>query len=185
MPKKRIGLTQRVLKHKDREYDCIERSWYSVLENHTLFFIPNDLNFDLSNLDLDVLIITGGDNHPVRDQLEKKLIEKFLREDKPILGICHGAFELTKFLGGSVNRILNHMDVDHTVFYNDKEYKVNSFHSFCIDINPPESKILVTDQDNYCESWIKNKVSAIVWHPERMTTPFIPEEIKKVIFYDD
>jgi|688.fasta_scaffold247066_1 gamma-glutamyl-gamma-aminobutyrate hydrolase PuuD len=176
-----IALTQRILEHKNREYDCLERSWYTVLKDHTLIFVPNFIDIDI---DADLLIITGGDNHPVRDSVEKKLIQKFINQNKPILGICHGAFELTKLLDGKVSNISNHMDTEHLVSYNNSWHNVNSFHSKAITTPPPESKILAIDKDNYCESWIKGNIGAIVWHPERMPIPFIPEEIKRIINYD-
>ena len=69
----RIGLTQRVLFHKGRAYDSLEHGWYSCLKGHTLVSIPNDVDTDI---DVDLLIVTGGDNHPVRDTLEKQLIQK-------------------------------------------------------------------------------------------------------------
>jgi anthranilate/para-aminobenzoate synthase component II len=185
MPKKRIGLTQRVLYHKNRAYDSIEHSWYECLKEHTLFFIPNLENYDVDHLNLDALIITGGDEHPIRNAIEKKLITKFINEHKPILGICHGAFLLTQILNGEIQRIDQHMDTEHEIEYKNSKYIVNSFHTYCITQSPPRSKILAIDNDKYCEAWIKDKVSAIVWHPERMSLPFIPHEIQEVMFNDD
>jgi hypothetical protein len=44
---------------------------------------------------------------------------------------------------------------------------------------PPDSVQLYTDVSGDCESWIKDNICAIVWHPERMTTPYIPKDIVK------
>ena len=43
-----------------------------------------------------------GEVNPLRDQLEMKLIPAFLREKKPILGICRGIQALNVAMGGSL-----------------------------------------------------------------------------------
>ena len=42
---------------------------------------------------------------------------------------------------------------------------------------------LVTDLHGHCEAWIDNKapIAGIVWHPERMQDPWIPEEIEHLL----
>jgi gamma-glutamyl-gamma-aminobutyrate hydrolase PuuD len=58
---------------------------------------------------------------------------------------------------------------------------VNSFHGSAI-VEPPEhSEVLVTDEDNYVESWILDNVAAVVWHPEREKDHWIPDEIKTLL----
>ena len=171
----KIGLTQRVLFHKGRAYDSLEHSWYSCLKGHTLVSIPNNLS-SVTNIDL--LIVTGGDNHPARDRVEQELIKEFIAENKPIIGICHGAFLLTTTLGGRINVVDGHMDCEHTVLVDNGICKVNSFHRLCISQAPLQSTILATDKDGYCESWIYKNIGAVVWHPERMDNPYWPKLIK-------
>lgn len=174
----RIALTQRVLVHKGREYDSIERSWYSVLKGHTLIFIPNDIN---ASIDADLLIVTGGEDHPVRVQLEERLIQQMIADHKPIIGICHGAFLLTKILGGVVSPIEGHMDQTHNIKMGDEVVSVNSYHTQQIEQAPLNAKILAQDQAGLCESWIYNNVGAVVWHPERMEHPVWPAAIKELL----
>jgi len=40
--------------------------------------------------------------------------------------------------------------------------------------------VLATDPEGDVESWIKDNICAIVWHPERMEETFIPPEILEV-----
>jgi gamma-glutamyl-gamma-aminobutyrate hydrolase PuuD len=41
--------------------------------------------------------------------------------------------------------------------------------------------VLATDPDGNCEAWIDGKMAGIVWHPERMYSPFVPAEIMNFI----
>ncbi len=170
-----IGLTQRVLYHKERGYDSLEHGWYSCLPGHDLVAIPNRIDTDI---DVDLLIITVGDNHPVRDMLEERLIQQFMLESKPIIGICHGAFLLTKILGGKVSDIIGHMDTEHLV---NETQLVNSYHTLQIESHPTQTTVLATDEQGRCESWIYRNIGAVVWHPERMNKPYWPTQIEDLI----
>jgi len=167
-----IGLTQRVLFHKERAYDSLEHGWYSCLQGHKLVAIPNRKDIEI---DADLLIVTGGDNHPIRDLIETQLIQKFMLESKPIIGICHGAFLLTILFGGKVSDISGHMDTEHLV--NGKQL-VNSYHTLQIESHPMQATVLATDEAGRCESWIYKNIGAVVWHPERMNKPFWPKQIE-------
>ena len=175
----RIGLTQRVLLHRDRAYDSLEHSWYEYLQGHTLVSIPNRL--PLSCPDLDALIITGGDDHPVRNQVEHKLIDIMLARDIPVIGICHGCQLLTQRLGGSVTPVDDHQDSYHEVFYRDQPHLVNSYHKLRIEQLPKNATVLAHDPDGYAEAWILDRTAGIMWHTERMTQPWIPEEIQHLL----
>lgn len=174
-----IALTQRVLIHKGREYDSIERSWYDVLKEHTLAFIPNKIDVKIN---ADLLIVTGGNNHIARDQIEERLIQQFVQEGKPIIGICHGAFLLTKIFGGKVDVINNHMDTEHVISCDGEMHMVNSFHTLQITQVPLQATVLAVSNNDICESWIYKNIGAIVWHPERMTEPYWPKQIRDFLW---
>jgi gamma-glutamyl-gamma-aminobutyrate hydrolase PuuD len=167
-----IGLTQRVLVHKERAYDSLEHGWYSCLKGHTLVAVSNRTNVEV---DADLLIVTGGDNHPVRDLIENRLIQQFMLESKPIIGICHGAFLLTNMFGGKVGSVEGHMDSEHLI---NGTQLVNSYHTLQIEEPPKQATVLATDEQGCCESWIYKNIGAVVWHPERMNEPYWPKKIK-------
>ena len=175
----RIGLTQRVLLHRDRAYDSLEHSWYEYLQGHTLVSIPNRLPISIP--DLDALIVTGGDDHPVRNQVEHKLIDIMLARDIPVIGICHGCQLLTQRLGGSVTPVDDHQDCYHEVLYHGEPHLVNSYHKLRIEQLPKNATVLAHDPDGYAEAWILDRTAGIMWHPERMTQPWIPEEIQHLL----
>ena len=178
----KIGLTQRILYFKDKAYDCLEHGWYSLLNNHTLIPVPNKKDQDFKQIaeHSDLLIITGGDDSPTRRLTEIKLATEILKYNKPILGICHGAFLLTDIMGGVVSTCNSHMDIAHTVTADNDTFLVNSFHSLQITNLHSTGTSIATDPDGFCEAWVDGNISGIVWHPERMTTPFIPRIIKKL-----
>ena len=175
----RIGLTQRVLLHQGRAYDSLEHSWYEYLQGHTLVSIPNRL--PISVPDLDILIVTGGDDHPVRNQVEHELVDIMLAQNLPVIGICHGCQLLTQKLGGSVMPVDGHMDSYHEVEYHGQQHLINSYHTLRIKQAPKESTVLARDPDGNPEAWIQGKIAGIMWHPERMIVPWIPAEIQHLL----
>ena len=180
----KIGLSQRILYHKGRAYDAIEHGWYSYLDGHTLFYLPNSLNLDFNGFadELDSFIITGGDDSTIRRTVETKLASAMMQRNKPVVGICHGAFLLTDLLGGKVVDIEEHMDTDHEVNYFGDRVKVNSYHTLAIKQLHSKGTVLVTDDENNCEAWIDGRLAGVVWHPERMDTPWLPDEIENLLF---
>ena len=179
----KIALSQRVFYHKGRAYDAIEHAWYSYLDNHTLYFVPNTLeqNFQQLAQELDAFIITGGDDSAIRRTTELKLASAMMAEQKPVVGICHGCFLLTDVLGGTVVEVDDHVDTEHDVVYFGKQYRVNSYHSLAIDKLHDSAKILATDLEGHTEAWIDGNLAGIVWHPERMLKPWIPSEIQNLL----
>lgn len=175
----KIGLTQRVLLHQGRAHDSIDHSWYTLLQAHTLVTIPNKTCIPFP--DIDLLIITGGDDHPVRNQVELQLINSMLSRDLPVIGVCHGCQLLTQRLGGSVVPVTDHMDCYHEVRYQDRSHLVNSYHKLRIEKVPPKATVLANDPDGYPEAWILDNIAAVMWHPERMTQPWWPDEVKQLL----
>ena len=175
----KIGLTQRVLFDKGRAHDSLDHSWYEFFQGHALVSIPNRLPVEIT--DLDVLIITGGDNHPVRNHVEQELASYMFLRNLPVIGICHGCQLLTEKLGGSVVPVSDHMDSYHEVTYHGESHIVNSYHKLRIEQVPPGATVLARDPDGYVEAWIQGRTAGIMWHPERMIEPWIPEEIQQLL----
>jgi gamma-glutamyl-gamma-aminobutyrate hydrolase PuuD len=128
-----------------------------------------------------MLIVTGGDDHPVRNQVEHELVDIMLAQDIPIIGVCHGCQLLTNKLGGSVVPVAGHMDSYHEVEYNGQLHLVNSYHTLRIQQPPPVATVLARDPDDYPEAWILGHTAGIMWHPERMVNPWLPTEIQHLL----
>jgi gamma-glutamyl-gamma-aminobutyrate hydrolase PuuD len=174
-----IGLSQRILYHKGRAYDSLEHGWYSFLDKHALYSIPNNLRLDFDTLAdaTDLFIITGGDDSALRRTVELKMASAMLRRKKPILGVCHGAFLLTDILGGKVDPVIGHTDSAHQINYFGDLIWVNSYHNLAITETHSKAIVLATDEEQNCEAWIDGNLAGVVWHPERMENPWLPDEI--------
>lgn len=179
----KIALSQRIFYHKGRAYDSIEHGWYSYLDGHTLYTIPNYLDQDFNGLaqELDAFIITGGDDAAIRRTTELKLATEMMKQQKPVVGICHGCFLLQDILGGTIQEISGHMDTEHDVVYFGQHQKVNSHHHLSIVQPHCSARVLATDLDGHVEAWQDGNIAGIVWHPERMTQPWIPSEIQNLL----
>jgi gamma-glutamyl-gamma-aminobutyrate hydrolase PuuD len=149
------------------------------LQGHTLVSIPNRLPISIP--DIDVLIVTGGDDHPVRNQVEHELVDVMTTRNVPVIGICHGCQFLTQKLGGTVMPVHDHQDSYHEVFYQDESHLVNSYHRLRIERPPKNATFLARDPDGHAEAWILDRTAGIMWHPERMTQPWIPQEIQHLL----
>jgi|TARA_R110000782_G_scaffold98827_1_gene184300 gamma-glutamyl-gamma-aminobutyrate hydrolase PuuD len=179
----KIGLSQRILFHKGRAYDATEHGWYSYLSQHTLTFVANNINQDFEQIasDLDCLILTGGDDSSIRRITETKLAGCMLQCNKPVIGICHGALLLTDLLGGTIELINDHHSCDHPISYQNKEVTVNSYHNLSIKSIHSSATLLAKDNAGNCEAWIDGKLAGVMWHPERMSIPWLPTEINNLL----
>jgi gamma-glutamyl-gamma-aminobutyrate hydrolase PuuD len=157
----------------------LDHSWYEFLQGHTLVSIPNRLCSPFP--DIDLLVITGGDDHPIRNQIEHELVNSMLSRNLPVIGVCHGCQLLTQRLNGSVVPADDHQDCYHEVFYKEQPYLVNSYHRLRIERAPPGATVLAHDPDGHAEAWIQQRTAGIMWHPERMIKPWIPPEIQLLL----
>lgn len=175
-----VGLSQRCLLHKQRVYDALDQSWYVYLKGHTLIPIANNLNQDFQTIanNLDAFIITGGDDNPLRRLVEIRVATHMIARQKPVIGICHGAFLLADVLGGEIVEINGHIGCEHQINYFGELVTVNSYHSLAIKTPQKSATILAYDDQGNCEAWIDGNTAGIVWHPERMQMPWIPDEIQ-------
>lgn len=176
-----IAITQRELIINNFTYDCLSSDWYSFLSPHNVIPVPNSylINFD----NIDFLILSGGDNTANRKITEEYCINLALEKNIPILGICHGAFVLNEYYNGITNIISSHKNTYHKIFMEGEEFNVNSYHELNIsklsnDLNP------IATINNEIEGFKHNKLNiwGLVWHPERMSNPVLPTDLREVLW---
>lgn len=110
----------------------------------------------------------------------KKAVELFVKNNKPILGICAGIQEINVVFGGTLNQLIeNHQLKDghkHKIeikqdsilydIYKKKNIEVNSYHKQSIKEVAPGFKITATSSDGVIEGIENGKIIAVQWHPE-------------------
>ena len=138
-----------------------------------------------------------------RDTMEKRLLEKALEKDMPVLGICRGVQLMNAALGGTLHQdlpsegYLNHtiVDYDRNVVTHTVEVKngtllesiigagevgVNSFHHQAIDKLAPGLAAAAVSKEGIVESVYmpgKKFVLAVQWHPEMMYDSEVQQKI--------
>ena len=166
-------------------FDCLERSWYSFLGNHHLIPHANTRTVD-ETIDFDCLVLTGGTDSAARNVTENLLFLHAIKRKKPILGICHGAFVVNELSGGvnssstCYDYIPAHDNTEHEVMMDGKKVLVNSYHGQTItQLGQQMVPLAIHEPDETIEAFKHQAlpIYGIVWHPERMDVPVLPEEV--------
>jgi gamma-glutamyl-gamma-aminobutyrate hydrolase PuuD len=177
----KIAITQRQVEINGFVYDCLEQGWYNFFLDHEVIPVPNLSNI---GLDVDMLVISGGETTEDRYQTEVACAAWALENDLPILGVCHGAFLLNYlFTGINAKELKGHHNTYHKIQMEDEDHLVNSYHHMSItelgfDLEPIA----------YCGDLIEGfkhtqrDIWGLVWHPERMEDPVLPSDLRKLIY---
>lgn len=177
-----IAITQRTTEINGFTYDCTSHAWYTMLHKHNICAISNRKTFDISTVDM--LILSGGNDSMERTGTERQLVNDAICEDIPILGVCHGAFMLNKYFGGTNMHIEGHHNTKHPVELEGHMYvNINSYHSIGIHALGQQLKNIGNDTDGHCEAFKHEtfRIWGVVWHPERMDAILLPEGIRNMI----
>ena len=168
------------------KFDALERSWYRLFSGHQLIPVANTKKID-ETIDFDCLVLTGGPDSLERNITENNLFALAEKRNKPIFGFCHGAFAINDITGGINGKIEGHYGDSHMVTLDGDKYEVNSWHSQFIQ-NLGENMIPIAfDDSGNIEAFrhINKDIVGVVWHPERMHTPVLPNAIKNLIGESD
>ena len=176
----KIGITQRQVVINDIVYDCLEQGWFYMLSDHELIVLPNLINIDV---DIDLLILSGGNDSEARYQTELFCCTWALERNIPIIGICHGAFFLNELNNGTNSTIEGHHNTTHDIIMENQTYTVNSYHTTSIEELGNELEPIAWAGE-YIEAF-KHKTKSIwglVWHPERMDILVLPKDLENLIY---
>lgn len=181
-----IAITQRdhIIPEMEFSFDTLERSWYYFLKKHTLIPVPNMAHdFDYDNFKFDCLLITGGPDSINRNLTENILFAYAVKQNKPVIGICHGAFAINDLTGGINGIIENHWKTEHIITMENKRHMVNSYHGQSINTIGKNMEVVAVDEYDNIEAF-KHKykpIYGIVWHPERMKEPVLPNDVRSIL----
>lgn len=193
----KIGISLRVTEaHEYQEKrDSISHDWSRFLEKIGAIpiLIPNTTNVKvfLDNLEVDGLVLSGGDNigdNPERDKTERELLEYGLEHNIPIFGVCRGMQFINEYFGGSKIKTSDrkHVGKSHLIDITntnlthgnkEKTVVVNSYHNNIItnDILSKNFEPIAISKDDSTIEAIKHKeylITGVMWHPEREQNEF-------------
>lgn len=185
----RIAITQRVIDFRNGPYDALDQGFYQMFAGHQLMPVPNNLaHFNSQTVtQADLVVFTGGNSmrpgdwqyNQERLRVEKHVLDLALMYHKPVLGISRGTQFLTMSLGGEIADSDRHQQ-DHIVYYKNITKTVHSRHQEHLASIPPGASMLARDAQGWCESWKLNNIVTVLWHPERMTDFWMPDEVYSV-----
>lgn len=178
----KIGIVPRIQYYKSSLYITVDKKLIDFL--YKLY--PNSkikLLFEKKKVTLDLLILSGGNTLPnlinsrenkFREELDVFYFEfSYIRNIKCI-GICHGAQFIASYFNSIITKKKGHVikgehDILSKDFFPNLNFKVNSYHDFCIEKLGSNLKTLAITKDKSIEGFmhIKKKIFGIMWHPER------------------
>ncbi|MCO0600526.1 gamma-glutamyl-gamma-aminobutyrate hydrolase family protein [Peribacillus butanolivorans] len=171
---------------------------------------------------IDGLVLTGGSDlspqfyrqpykkglgsiNPIRDSFEMKLVEKAIKKQMPIIGVCRGLQLLNVFFGGTLiqdidenfKTVLKHdgymgpkwgiahnvkLDKNKVLYkcFGKEEIEVNSFHHQIIDTLGSGFEVAAMSEDGIIEGIVHTEypfIVAVQWHPEMMADVY-QEQLK-------
>jgi N5-(cytidine 5'-diphosphoramidyl)-L-glutamine hydrolase len=130
------------------------------------------------------LFLMGGGNiniiekkkiNKIRDDFEKKLFRYFIKQDKPIIGICRGFQNIVSFYGIKPFQVKDHVRTSHHIkinnsrFIKSKSLNVNSYHNYAVKNLPKNYSAISKLRDGtieIAEHKTKN-ILCLMFHPER------------------
>ena len=175
----KIAITQRQTIINGITYDCLEPGWYRLFNQHKVIIVPNLIYVDL---DVDMLILSGGDLSKDRSQTELACYNYANDHHIPVLGVCHGAFVINYLHGGLNKEISGHRNVMHSVEMEKQIHVVNSYHDIGIHTLGDDLECIATNEGSIEAFKHKTRPQwGILWHPERMEDPVLPAELKELI----
>ena len=173
-------------RHYDEPRDSISHDWIRCLGDWGWVpaLIPNGVDDParfLDGLEVDVLILTGGDDlgaSPARDKTETTLLSHALEVGLPTLGVCRGMQLINRHFGGDMARIEGHVARPHVVSFAPewhtvygREVTVNSYHELGISAGSLAKPLsgFAFDADGCIEGLVHpdHGVAGVMWHPER------------------
>lgn len=134
-------------------------------------------------IEFDCLVLTGGPDSIERHLTEDLLFKHAEKLGKPIVGFCHGAFAVNDLTGGTNGVIDGHVQTEHYVYMDGENHLVNSYHGQSIETIGDDMEVIALAGDDSIEA-IKHKykpIYGIVWHPERMKEPVLPDEVRSIL----
>ncbi|NDV89868.1 hypothetical protein GTH32_01490 [Alteromonas sp. 345S023] len=178
-----VFVTQRVdkLQSRNETRDSLDQKWASLLMHCRLLpiLIPNNVHAAealYKKITPSGLLLTGGNSlvayggdAPQRDETEKRLLDIFFAEQKPVLGVCRGMQVIQDKYGQALTPVTGHIARKQQIEYKGILRTVNSYHELGTRNNTTEFNVDAQSLDGVIKaiSHPKAPIVGIMWHPER------------------
>lgn len=188
-----VFVTQRVdiLGDRNETRDCLDQKWTSLLLTCGLLpiLIPNNVQAVQAlykALSPAGLLLTGGNSllayggdAPERDETEEFLLDIFIAERKPVLGVCRGMQVIQDRYGQTLSPVPGHVAQKQQFEYEGILRTVNSYHDLGARDNTTLLNVNAQSKDGVIKaiSHPEAPIVGIMWHPERETN-FCEHDIK-------
>lgn len=194
MKLKIIAVTQREAKIEkyDESRDSLDRAWLGFFKecNITPLLLPNEISLVkkiFSEIKIEGILLTGGGDlrscggkDRKREEVEEFLIKKSMTKKIPLFAVCRGMQKVQERFGIKQIKVKGHISHKQKIHIDNNSQEVNSFHNFGTKENDEKKfEVFATSKDGVIKG-IKHKkypITAIMWHPERIT-PYRKEDIK-------
>lgn len=180
----RIGITQRRIAEAPGAWarDALDAYWNEWVEiqwpNSRFLAIPNFADPShavrhVTDWQVDLLILSGGEDvgaSPVRDAVERALLNHARALYIPVLGVCRGMQFLHLSDGGTLVRRPGHAGSPHALVGTQEQGDVvNSWHHWCIESTVLQWRALACAPDGTVEAMKHSELPwlGVMWHPER------------------
>ena len=191
-------ITGRYKIKKKRPFFYLDKGWKKFFKNNKKDYKLYVTSMKLHQIKrFDCLIISGGgdiysisknQNDKYRDKLELKLIETFVKFNKPIILVCRGFQLIGTYYNNTLINIKYHVRVNHSIkikknsFLPCKRINTNSFHNYSFKKLNKFFSVIGRTKDQCIEiAKLKNKkILCTMFHPERYNQS--QEKINKMIF---
>ncbi|WMJ81321.1 gamma-glutamyl-gamma-aminobutyrate hydrolase family protein [Clostridium sp. MB40-C1] len=190
---KLIGITQRVefIEDYNEKRDCLDKKWSEFLLRCNLIpvILPNNIECAkniIRSINLDGFLFTGGNNlvkyggqEQERDNLERFCMNYAIENRLPIIGVCRGMQFIQDYFGVNLEKLHNHVAVEHEIKLGENNIVVNSYHSWGAKDTVSDLIVKACSKDKVIEA-VKHKyydIYGIMWHPERVS-PFSESDIE-------
>ena len=149
---------------------------------------------NLDKICISRIIISGGldikskkANDILRLKLEKFLIKYALKKKIPLLGICSGMQVICDFYNIKISKLEKHVGKKHKILLNNAENIFrNSYHNYGVLKKDIKSNFIILgsakDSSVGALQVKKNKIFAMMWHPERQDFKLFKQDMKFLNF---